>query len=40
MLQQEPPLTEGKTVQENVEEAVSELKAKMARLDGAVHVDG
>ena len=33
MLQQEPPLTEGKTVQENVEEAVSELKAKMARLD-------
>ncbi len=33
MLQQEPPLTEGKTVQENVEEAVHELKAKMARLD-------
>ncbi|WP_395693693.1 energy-dependent translational throttle protein EttA [Nocardioides sp.] len=33
MLQQEPPLTEGKTVQENVEEAVGELKAKMARLD-------
>ncbi len=35
MLQQEPPLTEGKTVLENVEEAVSEIKAKMARLDAA-----
>ncbi|WP_134740919.1 energy-dependent translational throttle protein EttA [Nocardioides sp. 503] len=33
MLQQEPPLTEGKTVLENVEEAVSEIKGKMARLD-------
>ncbi len=33
MLQQEPPLTEGKTVLENVEEAVSELKGKMARLE-------
>src|SRR6186713_766188 len=33
MLQQEPPLSEGKTVLENVEEAVSELKGKMARLD-------
>jgi ATP-binding cassette ChvD family protein len=33
MLQQEPPLTEGRTVLENVEEAVSELKGKMARLD-------
>ena len=33
MLQQEPPLTEGKTVQENVEEAVAEIKGKMARLD-------
>ncbi|MDO9457122.1 energy-dependent translational throttle protein EttA [Nocardioides sp.] len=33
MLQQEPPLTEGKTVLENVEEAVSEIKAKMARLE-------
>ncbi|QWF23644.1 energy-dependent translational throttle protein EttA [Nocardioides sp. LMS-CY] len=33
MLQQEPPLTEGKTVLENVEEAVSETKGKMARLD-------
>ena len=33
MLQQEPPLTEGKTVQENVEEAVHDIKAKMARLD-------
>src|SRR3954447_16778364 len=29
MPQQEPPLTEGKTVLENVEEAVSELKGKM-----------
>ncbi len=35
MLQQEPPLTEGKTVLENVEEAVSEIKAKMARLEAA-----
>jgi ATP-binding cassette ChvD family protein len=33
MLQQEPPLTEGRTVLENVEEAVSEIKEKMARLD-------
>ena len=33
MLQQEPPLSEGRTVQENVEEAVAETKAKMARLD-------
>ena len=33
MLQQEPPLTEGRTVLENVEEAVSEIKAKMKRLD-------
>jgi ATP-binding cassette ChvD family protein len=33
MLQQEPPLSEGKTVLENVEEAVVELKGKMARLD-------
>src|SRR5687768_3047028 len=33
MLQQEPPLSEGKTVLENVEEAVSEIKAKMARLE-------
>ena len=33
MLQQEPPLTEGKTVLENVEEAVAEIKAKLARLD-------
>jgi ATP-binding cassette ChvD family protein len=33
MLQQEPPLTEGKTVLENVEEAVAETKAKMKRLD-------
>ncbi|MET3963212.1 ATP-binding cassette ChvD family protein [Marmoricola sp. OAE513] len=33
MLQQEPPLTEGRTVLENVEEAVAETKAKMKRLD-------
>jgi ATP-binding cassette ChvD family protein len=33
MLQQEPPLTEGRTVLENVEEAVAETKAKMARLE-------
>ncbi|EFQ83681.1 ATP-binding cassette protein, ChvD family [Aeromicrobium marinum DSM 15272] len=35
MLQQEPPLTEGATVLENVEEAVAEIKAKMARLEAA-----
>jgi ATP-binding cassette ChvD family protein len=35
MLQQEPPLTEGKTVLENVEEAVHDLKAKMKRLEDA-----
>jgi ATPase subunit of ABC transporter with duplicated ATPase domains len=35
MLQQEPPLTEGRTVLENVEEAVGELKAKMKRLEDA-----
>jgi len=35
MLQQEPPLTEGATVQENVEEAVADLKAKMKRLEEA-----
>src|SRR4051812_34035621 len=35
MLQQEPPLTEGRTVIENVEEAVSDLKAKMKRLEDA-----
>ncbi|MGH3353305.1 MAG: energy-dependent translational throttle protein EttA [Nocardioides sp.] len=35
MLQQEPPLTEGKTVLENVEEAVGEIKAKMKRLEDA-----
>ncbi len=35
MLQQEPPLTEGKTVLENVEEAVSEVKDKMKRLEEA-----
>ena len=33
MLQQEPPLSEGKTVLENVEEAVGEIKAKMKRLE-------
>jgi ATP-binding cassette ChvD family protein len=31
MLQQEPPLTEGKTVLENVEEAVGEIKGKLGR---------
>ena len=31
MLQQEPPLTEGTTVQENVEEAVHEIKGKLDR---------
>lgn len=31
MLQQEPPLTEGKTVLENVEEAVGEVKSKLDR---------
>jgi ATP-binding cassette ChvD family protein len=35
MLQQEPPLSEGKTVLENVEEAVAELKGKMKRLEEA-----
>ncbi len=40
MLQQEPPLTEGKTVLENVEEAVGEIKGKMKRLDDALHGDG
>src|ERR1700712_5851367 len=35
MLQQEPPLTEGKTVLENVEEAVHEIKTKMKRLEDA-----
>ena len=33
MLQQEPPLTEGKTVQENVEEAVGEVKQKLDRFN-------
>ncbi|MGL5811170.1 MAG: energy-dependent translational throttle protein EttA [Nocardioides sp.] len=33
MLQQEPPLTEGRTVQENVEEAVHTLKAKLDRFN-------
>ncbi len=35
MLQQEPPLTEGKTVLENVEEAVGDIKSKMKRLEDA-----
>ena len=35
MLQQEPPLSEGKTVLENVEEAVGEIKSKMKRLEDA-----
>ena len=33
ILLQEPPLTEGKTVQENVEEAVADIKEKMKRFD-------
>ncbi len=33
ILLQEPPLSEGKTVQENVEEAVAEIKAKMKRFE-------
>ena len=33
MLQQEPPLTEGRTVLENVEEAVGEIKAKLDRFN-------
>ncbi len=33
ILLQEPPLTEGRTVQENVEEAVAEIKAKMQRFE-------
>jgi ATP-binding cassette ChvD family protein len=33
MLQQEPPLTEGRTVLENVEEAVHEIKGKLDRFN-------
>jgi ATP-binding cassette ChvD family protein len=33
MLQQEPPLTEGRTVLENIEEAVSEIKGKLDRFN-------
>ncbi|HEX6516568.1 MAG TPA: energy-dependent translational throttle protein EttA [Nocardioidaceae bacterium] len=33
MLQQEPPLTEGRTVLENVEEAVADTKAKLDRFN-------
>jgi ATP-binding cassette ChvD family protein len=33
MLQQEPPLTEGRTVLENVEEAVGEIKTKLDRFN-------
>ncbi|MGY4719990.1 energy-dependent translational throttle protein EttA [Naumannella cuiyingiana] len=33
ILLQEPPLTEGKTVRENVEEAVADIKALQARLE-------
>ncbi|MBF4160134.1 energy-dependent translational throttle protein EttA [Nocardioides acrostichi] len=33
MLQQEPPLTEGKTVLENVQEAVGDIKTKMDRFN-------
>ncbi|HEX3929241.1 MAG TPA: energy-dependent translational throttle protein EttA [Nocardioides sp.] len=35
MLQQEPPLTEGKTVLENVEEAVHDIKSALKRLEDA-----
>ncbi|MHA6524380.1 energy-dependent translational throttle protein EttA [Tessaracoccus sp. G1721] len=37
ILLQEPPLTEGRTVQENVEEAVAEIKSKMARFEEIGH---
>ncbi len=33
MLQQEPPLTEGRTVLENIEEAVGDVKAKLDRFN-------
>jgi ATP-binding cassette ChvD family protein len=33
MLQQEPPLSEGRTVLENIEEAVGEIKAKLDRFN-------
>jgi ATP-binding cassette ChvD family protein len=33
MLQQEPPLTEGRTVLQNIEEAVGEIKAKLDRFN-------
>ena len=33
ILLQEPPLTEGKTVLENVEEAVGEIKRKLDRFN-------
>src|SRR4029450_3743333 len=33
ILLQEPPLTEGKTVLENIEEAVADIKALQARMD-------
>jgi ATP-binding cassette ChvD family protein len=33
MLQQEPPLTEGRTVLENIQEAVGEIKAKLDRFN-------
>ncbi|MBS6332321.1 MAG: ATP-binding cassette domain-containing protein, partial [Propionibacterium sp.] len=33
ILLQEPPLTEDKTVRENVEEAVGDIKAKLARFE-------
>ncbi len=40
MLQQEPPLTEGRTVLENVEEAVGDLKAKMDRFNAVSEAMG
>jgi ATP-binding cassette ChvD family protein len=40
MLQQEPPLTEGKTVIENVEEAVADIKAKLDRFNAVSEAMG
>jgi ATP-binding cassette ChvD family protein len=40
MLQQEPPLSEGRTVMENVEEAVSDIKAKLDRFNAVSEAMG
>jgi energy-coupling factor transporter ATP-binding protein EcfA2 len=40
MLQQEPPLSEGKTVLGNIEEAVAETKAKLARFNEVAELLG